>query len=103
MPGKCNRRRFMNEKHYHLKCVHCSTEYSPEEVLYTCPRCGNRKGTLEVVYDFQNRLNWVNEKKGGIAKFAAILPIQEELLPTNVIVGDTPLYTSKRLSEEYNV
>jgi len=93
----------MTQTYFHLKCINCSTEYNPQEVLYTCPKCGNRKGTLEVVYDFQNSLNWVNDKKSGIAKFASILPIQEELLPENVIVGDTPLYTSKRLAEEYNV
>ncbi|MFW6263112.1 MAG: threonine synthase, partial [Thermotogota bacterium] len=93
----------MNEKNYHLKCVNCSTEYNPDEVLYACPKCGNRRGTLEVVYDFTAQTKWVHEKKSGIAKFASILPIQEKLLPTNVIVGDTPLNTSKRLAEEFNV
>ena len=93
----------MNQKHYHLKCVHCSNEYSPDEVLYTCPKCGNRKGTLEVIYDFNCQTHWANEKKHGIAKFTSILPIQEELLPTLVTVGDTPLYSSTSLAQEYNV
>lgn len=93
----------MKQKQYHLKCVNCSTEYSPDEVLYTCPKCGNRKGTLEVVYDFTPQTNWVNEKKTGIAKFSSILPIQEDLLPTTVTVGDTPLYSSARLAQEHQV
>src|SRR6056297_1295951 len=93
----------MSQKHYHLKCVHCSTEYNPDDVLYTCAKCGNRKGTLEVVYDFTPQTSWVNENKLGIVKFSSILPIQEELLPKTVIVGDTPLYSSPRLAQEHNV
>ncbi len=34
-----------------LVCMTCRREYLADSVLYTCPECGNRKGTLEVVYN----------------------------------------------------
>lgn len=35
---------------FSLVCISCGREFSPEDVLYTCPECGTRKGTLEVRY-----------------------------------------------------
>ncbi|KUK92852.1 MAG: Threonine synthase [Thermotogales bacterium 46_20] len=35
---------------FSLVCITCKREFSPDEVLYTCPECGTRKGTLEVRY-----------------------------------------------------
>lgn len=93
----------MSAAKYLLKCMNCSEEYDPKDILYTCPKCGNRKGTLEVVYNFSADTNWINEDKSGIAKFSSILPISETCLPSAVIVGDTPLYTSKRLAQEHNL
>lgn len=93
----------MNVKKYHLKCVNCSKEYDAGEILYTCPKCGNRRGTLEVVYDFTPDTQWVMTEKKGIAKFSQILPVNECSLPTNLIVGDTPLYSSKNLADEFSV
>ncbi len=91
----------MSKKNHHLKCVNCSREYDPGEILYTCPTCGDRRGTLEVVYDFTSDTQWLMPQRKGIAKFSQILPVNEETLPTNLIVGDTPLYNSKNLADEY--
>ncbi|MCX6096463.1 MAG: threonine synthase, partial [Candidatus Bipolaricaulota bacterium] len=35
-----------------LRCVSCGQEFSPEAIDYTCPTCGPRRGTLEVLYDY---------------------------------------------------
>jgi len=35
-----------------LRCVSCGREFSPDAVDYTCPDCGPRRGTLEVLYDY---------------------------------------------------
>ena len=93
----------MSRAKYTLKCINCSREYQPDDVLYTCPECGNRRGTLEVVYHFSKETRWLKEEKKGIAKFCDLLPIDEALLPSNVIVGDTPLYKSENLAKAYSV
>jgi len=55
------------------------------------------------VYHFSKETQWIKEEKKGIAKFGDLLPIDETLLPKNVIVGDTPLYSSANLAKEYKV
>lgn len=93
----------MSKNSYRLRCVNCGREFGPSEVLYTCPDCGNRKGTLEVVYDFALDTKWLRNEKKGIKKFIDILPVDEKDIPDNVMVGDTPLYTSSKLAREYGV
>ena len=34
-----------------LRCAICSRSYSPDDVEYTCPHCG-QVGTLDVLYDY---------------------------------------------------
>ena len=34
-----------------LRCAICGRSYSPDEVEYTCPHCG-QAGTLDVLYDY---------------------------------------------------
>jgi len=93
----------MSKNRYQLRCICCGEEYSPQEVLYTCPKCGNRRGTLEVVYDFNQETKWLREDRKGIKKFIDLLPVEEKFIPDNVIVGDTPLYSSGRLADEYGM
>ncbi len=85
---------------YKLRCVHCGRTYEPNEVLYTCPVCGPRLGTLEVVYDtLPTETNFDLEHK-GIWAFSDFLPIKKNRFEVPLLVGNTPLYEKKELAKE---
>lgn len=86
-------------ENYHLRCVNCQKEYEKDEVQYTCPDCGNRLGTLEVVYDFKEK-KWIDEAHTGIWRFLPILPVRETDIDEHLKIGDTPLYRSETLAGE---
>src|SRR5574341_1218867 len=80
-----------------LQCVICGKRYSLDDVMYTCPDCG-QVGTLDVVLkadflgagrgDFARRKNlWEEERFLPLAidmpKLTRTIPLQ---------IGDTPLY-----------
>ncbi len=80
-----------------LRCVSCEKVYGPDELDYTCPECGPRKGTLEVVYDYESsgekfREKVKNSSGDDIEKYSPLLPIENlgNLPPLDV--GGTPLY-----------
>lgn len=80
---------------YKLKCITCGSIYDPEPNIYTCPKCGERYGTLEVIFNY----DLINVKKsdfdehGDISQFSKILPIAE--YKVKQIVGNTPTYEFK--------
>ncbi|BBE30612.1 threonine synthase [Tepiditoga spiralis] len=82
---------------YKLKCISCGQTFEKDEVEYTCPKCGNRLGTLEVIYDYDS----INIKKSDFEKnaplwqFEKILPIEKNSYKTHLYVGGTPLYKFK--------
>ncbi len=95
-----------------LRCITCGSSYSPEELDYTCPRCGPRRGTLEVLYDYSKiRRGFTREslKKRSqnytIWRYLPILPVEEEgqryIQPLRV--GWTPLYRFEQLARKYGV
>jgi threonine synthase len=93
---------------YLLRCVTCSREYDPVEVEYTCPACGDRKGTLEVIYDFDIvRREYSRDRldvgKDGIWAFDFLLPFEGDHFRPNLLVGNTPLYRCESLSRKYAV
>jgi len=93
---------------YILKCITCSREFLPDEIEYTCPNCGERKGTLEVVYDFsiirkRPPVTLPELERDGIWAFDYLLPFEGEYFRPNLMVGNTPLYESKVLSRKYGV
>ncbi|MFW6071109.1 MAG: threonine synthase [Candidatus Bipolaricaulota bacterium] len=88
-----------------LRCVSCEKLYGPDELDYTCPKCGPRKGTLEVVYDYEKvgkdfHQQVKSSSERDIKKYSSLLPIQdlEDLPPMRV--GGTPLYSFHGLTEE---
>jgi threonine synthase len=88
-----------------LKCLLCGAEYSPEEVTYTCPKCGN-DGILEVIYDyneikkhfFKESLN--GDKNYSMWRYLPLLPIDDPSKIGPLKVGWTPLYEAKRIRED---
>jgi len=91
-----------------LKCITCGKEFSEEEVEYYCPVCGERRGTLEVVYDFDQvrekyESSSVDLNNRGIWAFDFLLPFENCTDTPRLFVGNTPLYRNHFLEEKCRV
>ena len=87
-----------------LKCVLCGAEYSPDEVLYVCPKHGD-EGILDVVYDYDligrrlTKAGLAGNHDYSIWRYAPLLPVAEDSPRPPLQVGWTPLYHVHRLGE----
>jgi threonine synthase len=82
---------------YLLRCITCGEEYEPSETRYTCDKCGDLYGTLEVIYDYENMKVEKNfEPKGSIFQFKDLIPATSNT-PIDQSIGGTPLYKFKGL------
>jgi threonine synthase len=75
------------------------------EVQYTCPRCGTLRGTLEVLYDYDEvKKKWrrpePEEGPHSHWRYLPLLPINQEKFITPLKVGWTPLYRAESLERE---
>jgi len=88
-----------------LKCLLCGTEYSPDEVEYTCPKCGN-DGILEVIYDYEEIKKHFSKDslKNNIIfdmwRYMPLLPVNDTSKISPLKVGWTPLYESERIRKD---
>ncbi len=90
------------EMSYKLRCISCGTVYDPDEVEYTCPKCGPRKGTLEVVFDY-DEIKVSREEfspDGDMFQFEKLLPLPKDYYKVPLRVGGTPLYDFPRIAEK---
>jgi len=89
-----------------LRCVSCRAEYDPEKVDYTCPKCGPRRGTLEVIYDYDrlgkeiSRSSFAESDDRSMWRYLPLLPISGRGLIQPLRVGWTPLYEFADLAAE---
>ena len=87
-----------------LKCVLCGAEYTPDEVLYVCPKHGD-EGILDVLYDYEligqrlTREGLANNQDYSIWRYTPLLPVAEDSPRPPLQVGWTPLYHAHRLGE----
>jgi len=92
---------------FHLRCISCGAEYGPDELDYTCPECGPRRGTLEVLYDYKaikrtfSRQSLRDDAENSLWRYLPILPVHDETLIQPLKVGWTPLYRFENLAQEY--
>lgn len=92
-----------------LKCVTCGRVYPPESNIFTCPECGNYKGTLEVIYDYKEikrkftKENWTVPSLPWHYKYIRLLPFENPYPIPPLQVGDTPLIKSYALEQKYKV
>lgn len=89
---------------YRLKCITCEREYDPTPSLYTCPHCGDRFGTLEVIYDYERARPEVFSPYHalGIGQFLPLLPLSQ-LPELPLVVGNTPLFRLKKFESRYGL
>ncbi len=89
-----------------LRCITCGAEYDPEKVDYTCPSCGPRRGTLEVIYDYdalKRRISPTSFEESGdrsMWRYLPLLPISGRGLIQPLRVGWTPLYEFPDLASD---
>ena len=87
-----------------LKCVLCGAEYSPDEVLYVCPKHGD-EGILDVIYDYDliaqrlTRESLAANGERSIWRYKPLLPVRPDSPVPPLAVGWTPLYPARRLRE----
>ncbi|MFQ5795261.1 MAG: threonine synthase [Candidatus Bipolaricaulia bacterium] len=92
-----------------FRCITCGTVYHPGEVQYTCPACGHRRGTLEVVYDYDairagfSKASLAQDREYTLWRYLPILPIEGRKYIQPLQVGWTPLYRFDRLTERYGL
>ncbi|HZD43134.1 MAG TPA: threonine synthase, partial [Methanomicrobiales archaeon] len=83
---------------FRLVCIHCGATFPPDEILYTCSRCGH---LLAVEYDFDtisvDRSAWM-QTPISVWRYRDLLPVR--IPPVTLQEGGTPLYHLKRLGEE---
>ena len=94
---------------YIQQCVTCGKQYSEDQFLYTCPDCGDLKGTLDILYDYDDiRENitrsvlrqWPDDT---IFKYSTLLPIKSIQPDLGLKVGLTPLYSSPDLAKKSGI
>ncbi len=89
-----------------LRCVSCGSEYGPDQIEYTCPACGPRRGTLEVRYDYdrlRSELTRDSFARAGLAsmwRYLPLLPITDETSIQPLRVGWTPTYRYPEFASE---
>ncbi len=92
-----------------LRCVSCQTEYDPREIDYTCPTCGPRRGTLEVIYDEAalrrtiRRETFAATGRASMWRYETLLPIDSMRFVQPLRVGWTPLYSFPALAQRLNL
>ena len=91
-----------------LRCLVCGREYNENEVMYTCPHCGN-EGLLEVVYDYEkvkkefDAFYLEHNTNYSMWRYLPLLPINNPTKIGPLNVGYTPLYEVKRIREDLGV
>ncbi len=88
-----------------LKCLLCGEEYDPNEVKYTCPKCG-QDGILEVIYDYDeikkhfSKESLKENDNYTMWRYLPLLPVNDPSKIGPLKVGWTPLYTADRIRKD---
>jgi len=89
-----------------LRCITCGSDYDPNRIDYTCPACGPRRGTLEVLYDYDSlqrkltRESFARSGRASMWRYLPLLPIEGEEHIQPLRVGWTPVYRFPELASD---
>jgi threonine synthase len=92
-----------------LRCISCGREFSADEIEYTCPDCGARRGTLEVIYDYEqvskvfDKETLARDPEQTMWRYLPLLPIEDRRFIQPLRVGYTPVYAFPKLAGEYGL
>ncbi|MBE3580574.1 MAG: threonine synthase [Thermoanaerobacteraceae bacterium] len=89
-----------------LHCINCGKTYSPQPGLYTCSRCGEKEGILDVDYDYDyikkalSPQSLQSNREHSMWRYRPFLPVNQEGPLPPLRVGWSPLYYVPRLARE---
>ena len=97
----------MKKTDHIFQCINCGKRFNKHEAKYLCPDCEKTnsatsppKGVLKTVYDYEilkNEISGFSQLKQN--NFIDLLPIQKiDSLP-NLRIGNTPLYSIKKIDD----
>ena len=92
-----------------LRCITCGRKFSEKDIEYTCPDCGPRRGTLEVIYDYEhvskqfNKETLARDAERTMWRYFPLLPIEDRRFVQPLRVGYTPVYAFPKLASEYGL
>jgi len=93
----------------YLQCVTCKQKFNPDEIDYTCPQCGDVKGTLDVIYDYKyvarhlSKESLAKSKEYSHWRYLPLLPIVNESFISLLKVGWSPLYKHQTFNRYLNL
>ncbi len=96
-------------KTYIFRCISCQREFSPTDIEYICPDCGERFGTLEVIYDYDEIKRIFTKRKLSqspifdIRRYLPLLPVENFEKLTPLKIGGTPLYEFPNIANELKI
>ena len=94
---------------YIQQCVTCGKQYNQDQFLYTCPDCGDLKGTLDIIYDYDDIKENITRSVlrqwpiDTIFKYSTLLPITTLKPDIKLKVGMTPLYEFSDLAKKSGI
>jgi threonine synthase len=94
---------------YIQQCVTCGNQFSQDQLLYTCPDCGDLKGTLDILYDYEDIRNHMTRSElqqwpaDTIFKYSTLLPISTINTDLKLKVGLTPLYSFPDIAQKFGI
>jgi threonine synthase len=90
---------------YIQQCISCNRQFDQEQFIYTCPDCGDLRGTLDILYDYDEIKEAVTRSvvrqwpAQSLFKYSTLLPLKSIKPMVNLRVGMTPLYEASDLSK----
>ncbi|MEM3673094.1 MAG: threonine synthase [Candidatus Bathyarchaeia archaeon] len=88
-----------------LRCISCGAEYSINDTVYTCRKCGD---LLEVKFDLKelkeklDEADW-RQRRICVWKYREFLPVLDESKIVTLHEGGTPLYKCDKLGKKLGV
>lgn len=89
-------------------CMSCGTIYAPEDVEYTCPRCGI-EGILDVRYDYDavrrvlTRDRLAADPERSHWRYRPLLPLPADAAVPALPVGWTPIHPAPALATQFGL
>ncbi|MCS7115890.1 MAG: threonine synthase [Nitrososphaerota archaeon] len=88
----------------HIVCINCRAQYSIDENIYTCRKCGD---LLEIELDIQEVKRKLDEKWRfaplSVWKYSAFIPIRDPSKIVTLGEGGTRLHFCQRLARELGI
>ena len=91
------------------QCVSCGKQFPQDQFLYTCPDCGDLKGTIDIIYDLtaiKNSLTISSLKataENSILRYAPLLPVDINHSIFRLKIGMTPLFEAPDLAKKQGI